>query len=303
MRVTSSMMVRNAIHDLGVGYKRLADTQTKLVTGRAINRPSDHPTNATDAMNFRQQVRQNEQYLRNVDDATGWLNTIDSRLMTGHDRLMRAKELVVLGMNTGAHGTPEARTAMAAEIRTIRDEMLEIANGRFGDRPVFAGTAAAPAYEPDGTYRGDDRAIMRTIGQNAAVQVNVAGTDVFGTARTDPDDATQGPGDMFQLLERIAVAIEQGNTTALNAEHGELDKAMARVSSVAVEIGARAARLESVKERALDDDMNLRTMLSQVEDADMVEALVTMQAQQNAYEAALSTTAQILPMSLLNFLR
>lgn len=303
MRVTSSMMMRNAIHDLGIGYRRLADTQSKLVTGRAINRPSDHPTNATDAMGFRQQVRQNEQFLRNIDDATGWLNTIDSRLMTGHERLIRAKEIVVLGMNTGAHGSPEARTAMAAEIRTIRDEMFEIANGRFGDRPVFAGTAEAPAYDANGEYVGDSRAILRAIGPNATVQVNTTGPEVFGVARTDPADASQGPGDMFQLLERIAVAIEAGSTTALNLEHGELDKAMARVSSVAVEIGARAARLESVKERALDNDMNLRTMLSQVEDADLVDALVKMQAQQNAYEAALSTTAKILPMSLLNFLR
>lgn len=297
MRVTSSMMTRNAIHDLGLGYKRLADTQTKLVTGRSINRPSDHPTNATDAMGFRQQVRQNEQFLRNIDDATGWLNTIDSRLMTGHDRLIRAKEIVVLGMNTGAHGASEARTAMAAEIRMIRDEMLEIANGRFGDRPVFAGTAEAPAYGADGTYLGDSRPITRAIGQNADVRVNLTGPEVFGVA------SDSGAGSLFQVLERMAVAIENGDTTALNIEHGRLDEAMGRVSSAAVEIGARAARLESVKARALDDDMNLRTMLSQVEDVDMVEALVKMQAQQNAYEAALSTTAKILPMSLLNFLR
>lgn len=297
MRVTSSMMVRNAIHDLGQGYKRLADIQTKLVTGRAINRPSDHPTNATDAMGFRHEVRRNEQFLRNIDDATGWLNTIDSRLMTGHERLIRGKEIVVLAMNTGAHGSGEARTAMAAEIRSIRDEMLEIANGRYGDRPVFAGTASGLAYDDAGEYQGDSRTVHRTIGATAEVQISVTGPHVFG------EYAETGEGNLFQLLERIATAIENGDTTTLNVEHGRLDGAMARISSAAVEVGARAARLESVKERALDDDLNLRAMLSQVEDVDMVDALVSMQAQQNAYEAALSTTAKILPMSLLNFLR
>lgn len=296
MRVTSSMMVRNAVHDLGVGYKRLAATQTQLVTGRSINRPSDHPTNATDAMGFRQQLRRNDQFLRNIDDATGWLNTVDSRLMTGHDRLVRGKEIVVLGMNSGAHASPEARVAMAAEIRGIRDEMLEIANGRYGDRPIFAGTAAAPAYDADGTYLGDDRTVRRAIGPNAEVTVNATGPQVFG-------ESGFGAGSLFEVLERIAVAIENGDTTTLNDEHGNLDEAMARISSVAVEIGARASRLESVQIRALDDELNLKTMLSQVEDVDMVDALVAMQAQQNSYEAALSTTAKILPMSLLNFLR
>lgn len=299
MRVTSSMTVRSTLRDLGLGYQRLAHTQQQLSTGRAILRPSDDPTGAADAMNYRQLLRRNEQYVRATNDAQGWLQTADSKLVSGLDQLVKAKELVARGMNSGSIGDPVARGAIALEISSIRDEMLSLANSQFGDRPLFSGTADGDAYAPDGTYLGNvgaGSAILRDVAPSTSFAVNVTGPDVFG-------DETDPVGNLFQVLGRIEQAMIAGDTAALDTEHAHLDAAMARMSSATVEIGSRAARIDGIRARAEDDQLGLRTLLSEVEDVDVVEALINVQARENAYQAALSAASKIVPMSLLDYLR
>ena len=65
---------------------------------------------------------------------------------------------------------------------------------------------------------------------------------------------------------------------------------------------ARCAKTEA-KIRAEDSKLLLTTQLSEVEDVDVVEALITAKAQENSYQASLQVAAKILPPSLLDYLR
>ncbi len=82
-----------------------------------------------------------------------------------------------------------------------------------------------------------------------------------------------------------------------------MDAATVRLGVATVEIGSRGARMNEIQVRAEDDQLRLRTLLSEAEDVDIVEALVTAKSQENAYQAALQVAAKIIPMSLLDFLR
>lgn len=299
MRVTSSMMVRSTLRDLGLGYQRLASSQQQLSTGRALLRPSDAPTSAADAMNYRHLLRRNEQYVRATDDAQGWLQTADAKLVSGLDLLVKAKELVVRGMNTGSNGDPVARAAIAGEIASIREDLLSIANSTFGDRPLFSGTEAGRAYDADGGYLGNvgpAAQIRRDVAPSTELTVNVTGPEVFG-------DEADPAGNLFQVLARIEQAMVVGDTVTLDAEHANLDAAAGRMSGATVEIGSRAARIEGIRSRVAEDQLGLRSLLSEVEDVDVVEALINVQARENAYQAALSAAAKVVPMSLIQFLR
>ena len=299
MRVTSSMMVRSTLRDLSLGYQRLANTQEQLSTGRALLRPSDDPTSAADAMNYRQLLRRNEQYVRANNDAQGWLQTADSKLVSGLDQLVKVKELVVRGASSGSNADPVVRAAIAAEVSSIREDLLSLANSTFGHRPLFGGTAAAPAYDADGVYLGNDgpaSTIRRDVAPSTELTVNVIGPEVFG-------DGAEPAGNLFQVLARIEQAMIDGDVAGLDAEHANLDAAMARMSSATVEIGSRAARIEGIRSRASEDQLALQTLLSEVEDVDIVEALINVQAHENAYQAALSAASKVVPVSLLDYLR
>jgi len=126
--------------------------------------------------------------------------------------------------------------------------------------------------------------------------VNMTGEQVFGTQG--------GPtGDLFAVLDRLQTAILASDSTAIAAEHSNLDTATKRLASAAAEIGTRAARIDNLRARADADQMGMSERLSRLEDADIAEALLNVKSSENAYNAALQAAARILPASLLDYLR
>ena len=296
MRVTTSMMVRSTLRDLSASLTRLQTTQTRLATGKQLTKASDDPTAASDAMNLRRQMERAVQRGRSLDDAEGWLGAADIALTSGLERLARAKEIAVRSANTGALGDANARGALAAELRSIRDDMLGLANSTYGSRSIFAGTTAGNAYSVTGTYIGNGATILRDVAPKTTLGVNVGGPQAFGVGG--------GPvGNVFEVLDRLALAVANGDSSAMALEHTNLDAAAQTLGAATVEVGARAARLGEIRGRAEEDSLRLRSQLSQVEDVDVVDALITAKAQENSYQAALQVAAKILPPSLLDYLR
>ena len=296
MRVTSSMMLRSTLRDLSQGLSRLQETQTKLATGKQITRPSADPGGTSSAMGMRQDLRRADQRLRSLNDAQGWLETADVTLTSSLDALGRAKEIAVRASNTGALGDPVARQALATEVRSIRSEMLALANTNYGNRSIFNGTASGAAYDTNGVYLGNSSSIIRDVAPSTSIAVNLTGTQVFGTAG--------GPvGNVFETLDRLATAISNGDSAAMATEHTNLDGFRSTVGAATVEIGTRSTRLAEAKMRAEDSKLLLSTQLSEVEDVDVVDALIKAKAQENSYQASLQVAARILPPSLLDYLR
>lgn len=296
MRVTSSMMVNSTLRDLSYSLRNLQHTQTRLSTGKQLVRASDDPTAAANALTLRGQQARNTQRERSLLDAQGWLDTADATLSNGLDRLVRAKEIVVRAGSSGGLSDPTARDGMATEIRAIRDDLLALANTKYGGRSLFNGTVSGDAYSAAGAYLGNAAKVMRDVAPSTNLQVNITGPDIFGTAGG-------AVGNMFEILDRLAGAIAAGDDATVAAEHLNLTSATERMSSATVDVGSRAARVYDIRARAEDDKLRLTTQLSEIEDVDVVEALVRSKAQEASYQAALQVTAKILPPSLLDYLR
>jgi len=290
------MMVNSTLRDLSSSLRRLQTTQTRLSTGKQLTRASDDPTAAANALTLRGQKARNTQRERSLLDAQGWLDTADATLSNGLDRLVRAKEIIVRASSSGGLADPSARSGLATEIRSIRDDLLALANTKYGGRSLFNGTASGDAYSAVGLYQGNDAKVMRDVAPSTNLQVNITGPEIFGTEGGSV-------GNMFQVLDRLASAIESGDGAAIATEHANLSAATERMSSATVDIGSRAARVLDVKARAEDEKLRLTTQLSTIEDVDVVDALVRSKAQETAYQAALQVTAKILPPSLLDYLR
>jgi len=295
MRVTSSMMLASTLRDLNSSLGRLQKTQTQLSTGRRITKASDDPTGTANAMLIRKQLNRLDQRSRSLADAAGWLETADSKLTSGLEVLARAKEIAVRAANSGGLADGNARLAMATELRSIRADMLALSNSTYGTRSIFNGTATGATYSAAGAYLGNSAPVIRDIGPMNNLAVNITGPQVFGVAG--------GPvGDMFEVLERLATAVSGGNDAAIAAEHANLDNATQVMAAATVDIGSRAATLDGMRSRALDEDLRLRTELSGIEETDLASALITEKAQENSYQAALQVAAKILPPSLLDYL-
>jgi flagellar hook-associated protein 3 FlgL len=126
--------------------------------------------------------------------------------------------------------------------------------------------------------------------------VNVTGSEVFGVSGT-------GAGSLFDVLDRMATAISNGDSATIATEHTNLETANDRVRSAAANIGTKSAALVDLRSRIDDDIASLTSRLSEVEDVDIVESLVRAKAAENSYQAAVQAVATIIPVSLLDYLR
>lgn len=296
MRVTSSMMARTNLRNMSQGLARLQETQGQITSGKDFTKPSEDPGRATSAMSTRKDLRRIDQRMRSIEDAQGWVGAADTQLTSALDRMLRAKEIAVNAGNGIAALTPGARASLAKELRAVRSDLLNVANATYAGRSLFAGTAAGVAYDGTGAFMGNDQAVVRDVAPSNAMTINVTGNRVFG-------ESGVGPGTLFEVLERMAVAVEAGDRIGAATEQGNLDVAFERLRVSSAEIGTKWATLEQLAVRTQDDKVALKEQLSQMEDVDMVESLIKVKSQESSYQAALQTTAKVLPMSLLDFLR
>lgn len=294
-RVTNTTASRAMLANINKNARVLTDAQVRIASGKQIQKPSDGPAQVLSALDYRGQLRRNEQLGRNAQDAGAWLDNADSALTHSVERLTRARTLVVGGINGSADA--QSRRAYAAEIRAIREELVQTANTQYLGRPIFSGTAdTATAYAADGTYQGNAGTVERNVAPGVAIQVNRTGPAVFG-------DAAGPDGNVFQVLDDIATALESGDIAGASAGLDKIGRATDRIETAQVEMGARSKQIEEIGFRNAEVDVELKAALSEVEDVDMAEALIEVRVQEMAYQAALQVTAKVIQPTLLDFLR
>lgn len=291
-RVTQNMMSQRSLDGLQLGLGRVARIQEQLSTGRVLNRPSDSPTDTTSAMRIRSTLAATKQYARNGLDGQGWLNQIDTTLQSAVHQTTRARELGMQGMNGAA--SPAAREALASEVEQLRDSLISLGNTRYLERPVFGGiTAGDVAYDPDGTYVGTPGAVNRTIAEGVKVRVDLDAEEAFGPHGDN----------VFDHLSAMANALRAGDSAALQSSLTAVGADLERFTSGLAQVGSRTNRIDTAVQRTMDDELDLTSSLSEIENVDLPRAMVDLQLQQVAYQAALAATSRVIQPSLIDFLR
>lgn len=288
-RITHASMARKVTSNMQRSIAKLERLQEQISSNRQINRPSDSPVGTVAALRLRAELGRNEQIDRNLDDATAWLATADEALTAMADQINRVRDLAIQA-NNGALGQVE-RDAIAAEVRQLREGLLGLANSKYLDRAVFAGTATGLTYDTAGTFIGQAATIERTIAPGVRVQVNLDAEAVFGPAGAD----------LFSVITNLATAIS--TNTNIDGELANLDASTRTMQQGLAEVGARMKRITTMQDRASASGISLRQSLSQVEDVDLPKAIMEMRIQETAYQAALQTTARVIQPSLVDFLR
>jgi flagellar hook-associated protein 3 len=82
-----------------------------------------------------------------------------------------------------------------------------------------------------------------------------------------------------------------------------IDEDLNRILKLHAEVGTKSNRVTATKEKQENITLNLKKMLSSVEDIDMAEAIVRMTELETAYQAALQTGARVMQTTLMEFLR
>jgi flagellar hook-associated protein 3 FlgL len=126
------------------------------------------------------------------------------------------------------------------------------------------------------------------------VQVHVTGDEVFGF------NAGQN---VFTLLDTIVTQVTSADSAGMSASIEAIDAALDRMLVGRGKLGTVANQIEQAQLRNQADEIGLRTVLSETEDTDLAAAIIELQMQETAYQAAQGALARALQPSLAQFLR
>jgi flagellar hook-associated protein 3 FlgL len=288
-RVTQAMVRSTALSGLQDNLTRTQQLQSQLSSGKLVSRPSDNPAAAVSSMQLRGQRQQDDQFLRNIDDSSGRLNSADTALQTVSKLTQRAKELMVTAQDPAL--PDESRNAIATELSAIKQGVVDAYNTRWMDRPVFGGTVQGrTAIEADGTYIGNEQPVTQRISRDVTMRVDVSGS-------------AAGADELPGILDQAIADIQDNDYPAMQANQNNLDGVYKKVLNTMGDVGARTAALESTRASLEAEKLDFTTRISGNEDVDLPKAIMDLQSSQVAYEAALGSAAKILQVSLLDYLR
>jgi len=294
MRVTHLGAHQAALARIGKRLSDYSETQERLSTGKKLIRSSDDPIGMNRALEYRATLSARQQETRNGEDGKMWLDLADTALQDVVGQLQRARELAVRGSTLVAAGE---REAIALEVSQLRDDIVDLANMTHQGRGLFSGFSSGEAIQKIAgtwTYAGDAGEINRRVGENEVVTVNLTGDVAFGFAAGN---------DIFTALDNLEAALNADSTPGIETSIADLDSALETVLGGLGTIGARANRIEEALIRSQRDIQTVTEQLSSLEDIDIAEAVMDLELQKTAYEAALAAFAQSSQTSLIDFLR
>ncbi len=303
MRITPQVIVSNAVANAQQEYSQLAVLQQQASSGKRILQPSDDPAGALQVMSNQAQYNRLGVYQQNVSDAQAKLNDSVSTLTQVSNLLAQAKQLALQGSNNTE--TPEAMQALGSQADSIFNEVLALANTQQSGQYLYGGASSqtTPFTVNAGgqvVYNGSTQSVSEPIGQGQQVRTLYAGSQVF-----------QAPGaDVFQTLASLRDALN--NTSGLNASQQaaavnqllpQLDNANDSILTTVGQQSASLQNLQAVTQQIQNVQLQTQQQINNVQNADITQVVVGLQAEQNLFQATLYSASQVLNLSLLNFIK
>jgi flagellar hook-associated protein 3 FlgL len=269
----------------------------QMSTGRSVNNLSDNPAAAAGLVGNNALSSENDQFLTNVSDVQGKLQTADSALSNATQLLTTA---ITVGAQ-GANGTLSAsdRQALAQQVQGLQQQMLGLANTAYEGVYIFGGTnVSAPPFAQDASsasgvqYNGNSDVTSVQIAEGTSVQTNVAGSQLF----------LNSGGNVFSALNDLANALTSGNGIA--AANTEVQQAFSQLTTQRITYGNGLSQLQSSQNFLNQEQVNLSTQQNQLVGANLTAVVANESQGQVDLQAALSATGQVLSLpSLLTYLK
>ena len=136
MRVSNKQMASIVKGDLLRNAQLLLKSRERVATQKLINRPSDDPTGMGKVLDYRKTISSIDQYSKNATTAKNRTEFTGTLMESVFDLLDQAKQIA---SEQSVETTPESRQGAAQQVEGIYDQILGIANTKYGDAYLFAG--------------------------------------------------------------------------------------------------------------------------------------------------------------------
>lgn len=290
MRVTEKMRLATTSDAQTRAGARLDKASRVAARGSRVASPSDDPVAYAAKVRSDHALSLIETRSELATKVSGELNVAESALSTGVDLLSRVRESAVAGANETLD--PASRQLLAQQVKAIREEMIGIANTRFGTKYLFGGTKTdtPPFSSGTGAFTGNDIVTRVPLMEGVSPPTNVSGARAFTTA---------GGRDVLDDLKTLADALDANDVTTIRSSLDNIDSAHTQLVRAETEAGLASQRFSS----AIDIIAGNRTVISAARakevDGDPFDQLTELSLSKAAYERGVEVTRQLLSLSSL----
>jgi len=195
--------------------------------------------------------------------------------------------------------TSSQRQAIAGALEGFKQTLVSDLTTSFQGTYVFSGTktTTVPFTIAGGVvsaYQGNAGSASVDVDRHIAVPVTFDGSSVTRGSDTN---------DVFTEMDALITAVQNGDSAGIDAGIAALDRAFTRATTVQTTVGISLNRLEGQTARLTTIKQRIETRLSDLENADLVEAITGLEQAQAAREAALGVAATINQRSLMDYLK
>jgi flagellar hook-associated protein 3 FlgL len=136
--------------------------------------------------------------------------------------------------------------------------------------------------------------VQRQVGPGVSMDIGIRGDSFLGNG---------ADGKLLQVLRDTSAHLKANDGVAIRGDIQRLEDKADEVLGVRALNGAKQNRLEAALGRLQEIEGTTLQQLSDTEDVDIAKAMIEFSSQKAAYDAALKAGANIVQVSLMDFLR
>lgn len=311
MRVSTLMMFQQTMGGITDSQSRWLGYGEQMSTGLRVNRPSDDPIAASQAVVLSQAQAQTSQFASARTFARQRISQEENTLAQVTSAIQSAQEKIVYAGN----GTlsDDDRASLATDLQGIRDQLLNLANAQDGNgRYLFSGysTDKAP-FTAAGEYQGGKTNIEQPVDTDRTMIAGHSGNRVFdaitGNAVKEPDGSASETN-LFHMLDSAIAALKtpvadsgaaQATVeAAVDKTNRGLRNALNNVLAVRSEVGTQLNELDKLDALGSNRALSQTRQMSDLVNVDWNATISNYYMQEAALRASYKAFSDMQGMSL-----
>jgi len=279
----------------------VAAANEQVSSGKKINVASDAPDQVGSLLQLRAELAHNGQIQTNLSSAQADASAADSAIGSAITMMDQALTLGEQGANSTQ--TADILQNLAQQVEAIQEQMVACSQTQVQGRFIFSGDQMnSPPYTFDSTLLATDPVVQQSAAP-ATYRVEDPAGGSFAAAQSAQQifDAT-GSGNVFTALNNLRLALQSGDPTAVANAIDPIKQASTYLNTMQAFYGGVENRIQNANDYAANLDTQLRTRISQTEDADAVSAAMKLTQSSTQLQAALQMQGKMPHSSLFDYL-
>ena len=314
MRVATNSYTATMLNEFSVLKSQQNNLQNQVSTGLKIQSASDDPNGMETTLDDLASQATQQQYSSNITTAQSQANTVYSVLQSLQTLTSQAGTI-----STEAGGVTNSQSDLngyATQVTSLIQQAVQLLNTKdpTTGQYLFGGTASGQApftttTDASGnitgvTYQGNSSVNQVEISSGVTVAATVPGANTSGSGAYGVVTDSRNGADLFNHLIALQNDLTSGNTTAatgtdktnLQSDEDNMTYQVANNGNVQTQLNLAASF-------ATTQTNSLSTSITNASGADLVTTLSELNQTQTAYQAALESSANIMQLSILNYLQ